>query len=231
MKWIRSGIAASIAFAAVMAPISALGVTSTQTAGKLQCSAKMSVARPVHNQRVDVLVRTDKGAWVGAFVHFKTGTVRKTTHANTAGRAEVGLNVGRAKYGDRVGVSVYVDKARGKGSCRTSFMPTAPPPTYGVGSCRASGDYAICDEAGNANDPSSIYVHVTSNPDQSVLVTWDDVCSEGLSAGSTSGQFTATTPINRKISHPYAHPDSCTVAAGAQLNDSGSLHVWTDYEK
>jgi hypothetical protein len=231
MNWIKTSIAVGLGCAAVMAPISALGVTSAQPTAKLQCSAKMSVARPVHRQRVDVVVRTAKDAWVAAFVHFKAGTVKKTTHANMAGRAEIVLNIGSAEYGYRVGVSVYVDKAGGKGSCRTSFTPTAPPATYAVSSCRASGDYAICDEAGDANNPSSIFVHVTSNPAQSVLVTWDDVCSEGLSAASTSGQFTATTPIDRKISHPYAHPDSCTVAAGAQLNGSGSLHVWTDYEK
>jgi hypothetical protein len=64
------------------------------------------------------------------------------------------------------------------------------------------------------------------------LVSWDDVCSEGDSAASTSGQFTATTPVDRKFSHPFAHPDSCTIAAGAQLQDGGgSLHVWTVYER
>jgi hypothetical protein len=231
MRWIRIAIVGSVVLMAAVTPASAFGASARQAAAKLPCSASVTATRPVHGQRVDVLVRTAKDAWVGAFAHFKTTTVKKTTHANSAGRAEVVFNVGRAEYGYRVAISIYTDKAHAKGSCRTSFTPTAPPPTYLISSCRASGDYAICDEAGNANEPTSIYVHVTSSPGQSVLVSWDDVCSEGLSAASTSGQFTAHTPIDKKISHPYSHPSSCTVSAGAQLNSSGSLHVWTNYEK
>jgi len=100
-----------------------------------------------------------------------------------------------------------------------------------VASCTAEGDYAICDAAGNATAPRDIYVHVTSSPDQSALVTWDVVCSKGDGAGSASGQFTATTPVRRIIRHPYTRPDSCTVAAGAQLNRRGHLKVWISYRR
>jgi hypothetical protein len=96
---------------------------------------------------------------------------------------------------------------------------------------REYGDYAICDAAGNATAPHDIYVHVTSSPDQSALVTWDVVCSKGDGAGSASGQFTAPTPVRRVIRHPYARPDSCTVAAGAQLNRGGHLKVWISYRR
>jgi hypothetical protein len=100
-----------------------------------------------------------------------------------------------------------------------------------VASCTAEGDYAICDAAGNATAPHDLYVHVTSRPDQSALVTWDVVCSKGDGAGSASGQFTARTPVRRIIRHPYARPDSCAVAAGAQLNKGGRLKVWISYRR
>jgi len=33
--------------------------------------------------------------------------------------------------------------------------------SYTVGSCRAQGDYAICDASGTANHPATIRVHVS----------------------------------------------------------------------
>jgi hypothetical protein len=231
MRWIKVGMAVGGLCGAALVSVTALGAGPVAAATRLTCTASVSVAHPAHGQHVDVLVRTVKGAWVGAIAHFKTGSVKKSTHANSAGRAKLVFGTGNAAYGVRVAVNVYVDKAGGKGRCVSSFTPTAPPKVYRISSCRASGDYATCDEAGNAKEPTVLTVHVTAGPNQSVLVSWDDVCSEGDSAASTSGQFTARTPIDRTIRHPFAHPDSCTVAAGAQLNGGGSLHVWTDYEK
>jgi hypothetical protein len=99
-----------------------------------------------------------------------------------------------------------------------------------IASCRAQGDFAICDAAGNArHHPVTILVHVRATPRQSVLVSWDITCSKGLGAGSSSGQFRSGTPVNRKLHHPYTHPDSCIVSAGAQLSGSGHLHVWLTY--
>jgi Ricin-type beta-trefoil lectin domain len=95
-----------------------------------------------------------------------------------------------------------------------------------VGSCGAEGQYATCDASASINHPASISVSVTASANQSVYVTWTDTCSQGSGAGGDSGSFTAETPVTRTIGHPYAHPDSCIVAAGAQLSDAGkSIHV------
>jgi hypothetical protein len=102
---------------------------------------------------------------------------------------------------------------------------------YRAGSCTAAGDYAICDATGTAGRPAQIYVHVTSSPDQKVLVSWDMTCAQGDGAGGKSGQFTARTVVRRLLPHPYARPGSCIVAAGAQLNTGGYLHVWISYRR
>jgi AcrR family transcriptional regulator len=91
----------------------------------------------------------------------------------------------------------------------------------GFASCSAQGDYATCVAGGTAQHPVTITVSVTASPDQEVLVAWDAVCAQGSGAGSSSGSFTAQTPVSRVISHPYQQPDSCTVAADAQLQNGG----------
>jgi Ricin-type beta-trefoil lectin domain len=91
-----------------------------------------------------------------------------------------------------------------------------------IGSCSAQGDFADCGASGTANHPLTITVTVKSSPDESVTVFWDTVCSQGTGAGSSSGSFTATTPVTRTISHPYHQPDSCDVAANGGLNGSGN---------
>jgi hypothetical protein len=91
-----------------------------------------------------------------------------------------------------------------------------------IGSCSAQGDFADCAASGTANNPLTITVTVTSSPDESVTVFWDTVCSQGTGAGSSSGNFTATTPVTRVISHPYHQPDSCDVAASGGLNGNGN---------
>ena len=99
-------------------------------------------------------------------------------------------------------------------------------------SCSAQGDFATCDAVGTANSPVTITVTVTSSPDQDVFVAWDTTCSEGLSAGGSSGSFTAQTPVTRTISHPYQHPDSCIVSADAQLQAGGnSVHISLSYSQ
>jgi len=66
-----------------------------------------------------------------------------------------------------------------------------------IGSCSAQGDFADCVASGTANHPLTITVTVTSSPDESVTVFWDTTCSQGSGAGSSSGNFTATTPVTR----------------------------------
>jgi Ricin-type beta-trefoil lectin domain len=109
---------------------------------------------------------------------------------------------------------------------------TAASASTTFGSCSAQGDYATCDASGTATLPLTITVAVTSSPDQSVFVSWDDTCSQGNGAGGSSGSFTATTPVSRTISHPYHQPDSCIVAAGAQLQAGGnSIRVSLSYSR
>jgi hypothetical protein len=91
-----------------------------------------------------------------------------------------------------------------------------------IGSCSAQGDFATCDASGTANNPLTITVTVTSSPDESVTVFWDTVCSQGSGAGTSSGNFTATTPVTRTISHPYHQPNSCDVGIAAGLNNNGN---------
>jgi hypothetical protein len=97
-------------------------------------------------------------------------------------------------------------------------------------SCRASGDYATCVTGGTIHAPvGTITVHTSASPNQEMFVAWDVVCSEGLSAGSRSGSYTAKAG-SRNIAHPYSHPSSCIVSADAQLRQGGhSLHVWLAY--
>lgn len=230
MKMLKLALAVSTAGAALVVPF-ASGSATAATAARLPCSASMSVPRPAHGQNTAVRIKTTAGARVAAMAHYKSSTVKKIGYANSAGRATVTFKVGDVVYGRTVPVVVHIYKGANSGKCSTSFTPTAPPRVYRVGSCRASGDYSTCDEAGNATKPTVIQVLVTASPNQSVLVSWDVVCSAGESAASTSGQFTAETPIDRTIRHPFAHPDSCSIAAGAQLSGGGSLHVWTNYEK
>lgn len=91
-----------------------------------------------------------------------------------------------------------------------------------IGQCGARGDYATCDASGTARGPvAGIEVRVYAAPNQQVEVYWDVVCSYGKGAGSKSGSFGGRTSLSREIPHPYAHPSSCIVAAGAQLQNGG----------
>jgi Ricin-type beta-trefoil lectin domain len=99
-------------------------------------------------------------------------------------------------------------------------------------SCSGQGDYATCVAGGTATSPVTLTVTVTSSPDQQVSVAWDTTCSEGLSAGSSSGTFTAQTPVTHAISHPWYQPDSCIVSADAQLQAGGnSIHISLAYSQ
>jgi hypothetical protein len=95
-----------------------------------------------------------------------------------------------------------------------------------IGSCSSQGEFALCAASGTANSPAIITVTVTASPNQVVDGNWSMGCSLGTSAAGSSGSFTATTPATRTLKMPFAHPDSCDVAAGAGLlNGSGSIHV------
>ncbi len=230
MRWFRSALAAGALTAGILVPTAALAA-QVPAAAKLTCSASVSSARPEHGKTVDVSVKTAADAGVAAVAHFKAGRVREKARADSAGRAKLAFKVGNAPYGVKVTVAITVSKGKRTGTCSTSFTPTAPPRTYLVGSCRSSGEFAACSESGEATSPVSFQVHVTASPNQSVEVIWADTCTLGTSVASASGQFTATTPIDRTVGHPFKHPDSCGVAMTAGLSGNGSLHLWTTYQR
>jgi invasion protein IalB len=92
--------------------------------------------------------------------------------------------------------------------------------------CTARGDFATCVTSGNVNNPVRISVHVVTSPDQRVSGSWSMVCSKGSGAGSKSGTFGGATPLHHALTMPYARPNSCSVAADAQLSGSGSITVY-----
>src|ERR1700730_972426 len=89
--------------------------------------------------------------------------------------------------------------------------------------CTARGDFATCVTGGTTRaHPTDIRVHVLSlHPGQSVIVAWDMGGAKASGAASRSGQFNATTTVNRRVPQPYARPDYCIVSADAQLNNPG----------
>lgn len=109
---------------------------------------------------------------------------------------------------------------------------SAAPASIRIGSCRAHGEFATCVASGNANhSPVSIVVHVRVTPAQAVTGAWSMTCSKGSGAGSSSGNLKGGTPINRRLRKPYRRPDSCSVAADAQLDRGGSLKIWLTYTR
>lgn len=95
-----------------------------------------------------------------------------------------------------------------------------------IGSCSSSGEFAICAASGTAHKPLRITVTVRASPNQTVDVNWVMACSAGNSVASSSGSFTTTTPVTRTLRHPFHHPGSCDVTAGAGLlNGSGTMRV------
>ena len=106
-----------------------------------------------------------------------------------------------------------------------SFAAAATALAKKIGSATASGDYAIATASGDAKHPHKIKVKVTSSPRQRVDVSWLVVCSKGYGAGSKSGQFHHKTNVTRRLKMPMKHPDDCTIAATAQLDQGGHLKV------
>jgi hypothetical protein len=85
----------------------------------------------------------------------------------------------------------------------------------------ASGEFAIAQASGKTKNPSKIWVKVTSSPSQSVQGAYSVVCSRGFGAGSKNGSIGGGTPLLRRLPLPTRNPDSCIVAANAQLQNSG----------
>jgi hypothetical protein len=94
-----------------------------------------------------------------------------------------------------------------------------------VGHCSARGDFATCVASGSVNKPTVIYAHVYASPNQHVSGAWSMTCTKGTGAGSKSGTMSGTTPLRHTLRMPYVHPDSCSVAADAQLSNRGTINV------
>ncbi len=59
-------------------------------------------------------------------------------------------------------------------------QPASAAVTHHAGSCRISGDFAVCVASGNATGGiKNIYAHVSASPNQSVDVSWSMVCVKG----------------------------------------------------
>ena len=90
---------------------------------------------------------------------------------------------------------------------------------------RAAGDFAAATVVGTVSNPGTIRVRVKTSPRQRVDVQWSMTCVRGSGAGSKSGSFKGRATITRKLRKPMGNPDDCSVAATAQLADSGRLTV------
>ena len=102
---------------------------------------------------------------------------------------------------------------------------------HGAGTCTAQGQYATCVASGNASRPTGIAIYVDTGVHQSVKVYWTVVCTKGTGAGSRSGHFSVYTPSTHYISHPYYHPDGCSVASDAQISKGQYLKIHNEYHR
>jgi hypothetical protein len=93
--------------------------------------------------------------------------------------------------------------------------PKAEAVTFGEG--EASGEFAIAQASGTINAPKDVRILVSATPNQKASVTYTLVCSQGAGAGTKSGQFEATTPVDRKLPLAGDDPSDCIVSANAQL--------------
>jgi hypothetical protein len=93
-------------------------------------------------------------------------------------------------------------------------------------SCRASGAAASCTVTRTVHHPNVIRVHATARPNQTVSVTWSMTCTKGKDIDTTSGSFTARTPVSHRLRPSDRHSGSCAVSATVQLAKSGHLHAW-----
>lgn len=102
---------------------------------------------------------------------------------------------------------------------------TARADTVVIDRARARGDYAVAQASGSINHPKRIWVKVKSRPRQRTDGAWSMTCTKNSGAGSRSGRHSGTTPYRQRLRMTYPQPDSCSVAANAQLSGSGRIIV------
>lgn len=123
-------------------------------------------------------------------------------------------------------------QAAAEAAFATSLSQQVAPPkpartsaTHVVGSGHASGDYAIAQASGTANEPAKIELSLAATPSQSATVSWDLICDEsGGGVGSKTGQSTLSLPTVDVLALP-APSTSCIVSASAQISSSGTVTV------
>lgn len=102
------------------------------------------------------------------------------------------------------------------------------------GSCHAKGGHAHCVAEGTAKHPASLWLHVSAQPNQKVIVGWADICTKGSGKRHKSRGFIAMAAptLSRKMTMGYKHPDSCVAAVDGELSKNGkSIHVWVTVGK
>jgi hypothetical protein len=112
--------AASTATAVTTAAITKAPPHQTQ---HISVQAGVSNSRPKDGTTVHVNVTTEKGARVTTVAHFKTGNQVQTTTANSRGEATVAYNVGNARPGSPVSVTVTATYGSSHATAYTSFVP------------------------------------------------------------------------------------------------------------
>ena len=94
-----------------------------------------------------------------------------------------------------------------------------------IGTAKAKGRHASALVSAASQNPSRLYVRISSSPRQRVSVSWHAICWRGDASGSKSGTFKARTTVKRKIRMPKRNPDRCTLSANGRLAGSGRITV------
>ncbi len=95
-----------------------------------------------------------------------------------------------------------------------------------IGKASATGDFAVAQADGSIKNPKRISLVVTAVPDQQVDVSYNVTCTTDTPRAKTfSDDFSAKTPVERKIDVPSTTPEACDLAANAQLEGKGELRV------
>jgi hypothetical protein len=132
------------------------------------------------------------------------------------------------QYAGRLSAILSSAGTQATGSAKTSAQEsqsTSSSSSTAVATGHASGEFAIAQVAGTAENPSHLKLRLTSIPAQSAQVTWTLVCQEsGGGVGSKSGQATRQLPTTEHLPLP-APSDSCTVSANAQLSRAGTVTI------
>jgi hypothetical protein len=87
----------------------------------------------------------------------------------------------------------------------------------------ATGNYAVADAVGTADDPSHVNLRAVATPAQAAEVTWTMTCEEeDGGVGQKSGQAKQQLPLVERLPLP-APSTSCIVSVVVQLSRGGTL--------